>query len=99
MKRPKVRKQTFETAIIERYRRRDISIEEAIVQMYLAGVSVRRVEDAANLTARKRLYEAAKQAHPERWSGDTRNWTPVTEVWLNPPRERQRESSAEKKVA
>ena len=35
---PKLRKQTFETAIIERYRRRDISIEEAIVQMYLAGV-------------------------------------------------------------
>jgi len=42
---PKLRKQTFETAVIERYRRRDISIEEAIVQMYLAGVSVRRVED------------------------------------------------------
>ncbi len=45
IKMPKLRKQTFETAIIERYRRRDISIEEAIVQMYLAGVSVRRVED------------------------------------------------------
>lgn len=42
---PKLRQQTFETAVIERYRRRDISIEEAIVQMYLAGVSVRRVED------------------------------------------------------
>ena len=45
VKMPKLRQQTFETAIIERYRRRDISIEEAIVQMYLAGVSVRRVED------------------------------------------------------
>ena len=45
MKVPKLRRQTFETAIIERYRRRDISIEEAIVQMYLAGVSVQRVED------------------------------------------------------
>ena len=45
VKMPKLRKQTFETAIIERYRRRDVSIEEAIVQMYLAGVSVRRVED------------------------------------------------------
>lgn len=45
IKMPKLRQQTFETAIIERYRRRDISIEEAIVQMYLAGVSVRRVED------------------------------------------------------
>ena len=42
---PKLRTQTFETAITERYRRRDISIEEAIVQMYLAGVSVRRVDD------------------------------------------------------
>ena len=45
VKMPKLRQQTFDTAIIERYRRRDISIEEAIVQMYLAGVSVRRVED------------------------------------------------------
>ena len=44
---PKLRKQTFETAIIERYQRRDISIEEAIVQMYLAGVSVRRIEDSS----------------------------------------------------
>lgn len=47
LKVPKLRRQTFETAIIERCRRRDISIEEAIVQMYLAGVSVRRVEDIA----------------------------------------------------
>ena len=45
LKVPKLRRQTFETAMIERYRRRDISIEEAIVQLYLAGVSVRRVED------------------------------------------------------
>ena len=45
LKMPKLRKQTFDTAIIERYRRRDISIEEAIVQMYLASVSVQRVED------------------------------------------------------
>src|SRR3979490_2113042 len=42
---PKLRQQTFETAIIERYRRRESSVEEALVEMYLAGVSVRRVED------------------------------------------------------
>ena len=36
---------TFESAIIERYKRREISVEEAMVEMYLAGVSVRRVED------------------------------------------------------
>jgi hypothetical protein len=35
LKVPKLRRQTFETAIIERYRRRDISVEEAIVQMTL----------------------------------------------------------------
>jgi hypothetical protein len=42
---PKLRWQTFETAIIERYRRRESSIEEALIEMYLAEVSVRRVED------------------------------------------------------
>lgn len=42
---PKLRHVPFETAIIERYRRRESSVEEALVEMYLAGVSVRRVED------------------------------------------------------
>lgn len=45
LKVPKLRKATFETAIIERYKRRESSVEEAMIQMYLAGVSVRRVED------------------------------------------------------
>ena len=35
----------FETEIIERYQRRESSVEEALIEMYLAGVSVRRVED------------------------------------------------------
>ena len=42
---PKLRKQTLDTAIIERYKRRESSVEEALMEMYLAGVSVRRVED------------------------------------------------------
>jgi putative transposase len=45
LKVPKLRRQTFETAIIERYQRRESSVEEALIEMYLAGVSVRRVED------------------------------------------------------
>jgi transposase-like protein len=45
LKVPKLRTLPFETAIIERYRRRQSSVEEALVEMYLAGVSVRRVED------------------------------------------------------
>jgi putative transposase len=42
---PKLRNLPFESAIIERYRRRETSVEEALVEMYLAGVSTRRVED------------------------------------------------------
>jgi putative transposase len=45
LKVPKLRHLPFETSIIERYRRREASVEEALVEMYLAGVSVRRVED------------------------------------------------------
>ena len=42
---PKLKGVAFETAIIERYRRCESSVEEALIEMYLAGVSVRRVED------------------------------------------------------
>ena len=42
---PKLKGIQFETAIIERYKRRECSVEEALIEMYLAGVSVRRVED------------------------------------------------------
>jgi putative transposase len=45
LKMPRLRNMPFETQIIERYRRRESSIEEAMIEMYLAGVSVRRVED------------------------------------------------------
>src|SRR5262249_8115710 len=42
---PRLRKLPFETQVIERCRRREPSVEEALIEMYLAGVSVRRVED------------------------------------------------------
>ena len=45
LKVPRLRSLPFETQIIERYKRRESSVEEALVEMYLAGVSVRRVED------------------------------------------------------
>ena len=45
LKVPRLKGISFETAIIERYRRRESSVEEALIEMYLAGVSVRRVED------------------------------------------------------
>ena len=42
---PRLRSVPFTTAAIERYRRRESSIEEALIEMYLAGVSTRRVSD------------------------------------------------------
>ena len=43
---PKPRTIPFESAINDRYRRRDSSVEEALIELYLTGVlSVRRVED------------------------------------------------------
>ncbi|MFC1642199.1 IS3 family transposase [Myxococcota bacterium] len=40
--------------------------------------------DASILAKRARLYEAARRRHPERWSGDTRDWSPVGAITLNP---------------
>lgn len=44
---PKLRHLTFETTVIKRYRRRKSSLEETLIERYLAGVSIRRVEDIA----------------------------------------------------
>jgi putative transposase len=49
LKMPRLRSMPFETQIIERYRRRESSVEEAMMEMYLAGLSVRRVEDVAEM--------------------------------------------------
>jgi transposase-like protein len=46
---PKLKGLTFQTAIIERYKRRETSVEEALIEMYLAGVSTRRIEDVSEV--------------------------------------------------
>jgi len=46
-------------------------------------------EDVAILKNRKRVYQKAKKEHPERWSGDTRNWDYIDEVNLNPEKIKQ----------
>jgi putative transposase len=43
--------------------------------------------DVELLSKRTNVYEAAKAKHPERWSGATRSWEPVTIVHLNPEKE------------
>jgi transposase-like protein len=45
LKVPKLRTLPFETAIIERYKRRESSVEETLIERDLAGVSVQRLEE------------------------------------------------------
>jgi hypothetical protein len=45
-----------------------------------------RGEDKALLANRHAVYQAAREKHPARWSGRTRNWHPIGAVWLNPER-------------
>lgn len=47
LKVPKLKGISFETAIIEQWHSRESSVEEALTEMYLAGVSLYRVEDIA----------------------------------------------------
>jgi putative transposase len=58
-----------------------------------------RGADKDLLKQRDAAYEAARERNPERWSGKTRDWNPVTEVWLNPPKENQMEKPQGLKVA
>ena len=52
---PKLKGAVFESAVIERYRRREQSVEEALIDMYLAGVSTRQVDDISRLLWGERM--------------------------------------------
>lgn len=41
-------------------------------------------QDSSILAKRARVYEQARRRHPLRWTGATRDWTPVELVYLNP---------------
>ena len=51
-------------------------------------------EDRELLARRDTVYRTARARRPERWSGRTRNWTPIGSVWLNPPNTRRRSFGA-----
>ena len=51
-------------------------------------------KDHALLAKRHLVYQQARKRHPERWAGNTRNWTPVGDVTLNPEREEMPQSAA-----
>lgn len=75
---PRLRSLPFETQIIERYRRRESSVEEALVEMYLAGVSVRRVEDITESLWGTRVS-------PSTVSGLNQKIYETIEAWRNRP--------------
>jgi putative transposase len=54
---------------------------------YVSPAQRHEGRDRAILAARRELYRQAREAHPRRWSGATRNWTPIGSVTLNPDRE------------
>ena len=65
---PRLKGISFETAIIERYRRRESSVEEALIEMYLAGVSIRRNTGPSRP---RWAWKGAAQA-ASRWSSSPR---------------------------
>src|SRR5580700_473844 len=74
LKVPKLRTLPFETAIIERYRRRESSVEEALVEMYLAGVSVGRVEDITEALWGTRVSPSTVSELNQKIYGQIESW-------------------------
>ncbi|SDE45302.1 Transposase InsO and inactivated derivatives [Belnapia rosea] len=54
---------------------------------YVTPAQRHATEDRPILAARHALYQQAREANPRRWSGPTRNWTPIGAVTLNPERD------------
>ena len=54
---------------------------------YVTPAQRHRGDDRAILAARHALYTQARARHPARWSGDTRNWSQILAVTLNPERD------------
>jgi len=78
------------------------SVEQArkwvatFVQWYVPPVQRHQGKDRVILAQRKQVYEEAKKQHPERWSGDTRNWEHEPIVQLNPANKQQKKTEARK---
>ncbi|MCG3122662.1 MAG: hypothetical protein GIKADHBN_01055 [Phycisphaerales bacterium] len=71
---PRLRKLPLETAIIERYKRRESSVEEALFEMYLAGVSMRRVEDITEALWGTRVSASAVSGMAQKVYGQIEGW-------------------------
>lgn len=74
LKMPRLRHLPLETAIIERYKRRESSIEEALIEMYLAGVSVRRIEDITEALWGTKVSAGTVSNLNQKVYGNIENW-------------------------
>jgi putative transposase len=74
LKVPRLRTLPFETQIIERYQRRESSVEEALIEMYRAGVSVRRVEDITEALWGTRVSPSTVSALNQKVYGRIEAW-------------------------
>ena len=88
LKVPELKGALFGSAVIERCRRRESSVEEALMEMYLAGVSTRRVDDISRLPWGERM--------PSRTLSDKlkKIYKEIDEKTANPPWPRQGRSRA-----
>ena len=71
---PKLKGAVFESAVIERYRRREESVEEALIDMCLAGVSTRRVDDISQLLWGERMPSQTLSDKLKKVYGDIDSW-------------------------
>ena len=78
---PKLKGMRFTTAIIEHYRRRETSVEEPMIEMYLAGVSTRHIEDVGEI-----LWGSSASASTV--SNLNEKAFEAVEAWRNHPLER-----------
>lgn len=89
LKVPKLRSLPFETQIIERYRRRESSVEEALLEMYFAGVSMRRIEDITDALWGSRVSPSTISELNQKVAGRIEEWRnrPImgiySYVWLD----------------
>jgi len=54
---------------------------------YVSPAQRHAKDDHAILAARHGLYTRARELNPARWSGNTRDWSPIGAVTLNPERD------------
>ena len=66
---------------------------------YVTPCQRHKGEDFKILARRHQVYQLAKQRRQDRWSGSTRNWEPVKEVWLNCPKDMEAKASTPSKAA